>query len=38
VGVRWSDLLDYMPLVPIQLGVESNALTFALHHYISSFV
>jgi hypothetical protein len=34
VGLRYSDLLDYMPLIPISTG---NKIMYALHHYITSF-
>jgi hypothetical protein len=34
-AIRWSDLLDYMPLTPLK---SSSKITYALHHYISSFV
>jgi hypothetical protein len=34
MGIRCSDLLDYMPLIPI---TSSTGIKYALHHYISSF-
>jgi hypothetical protein len=35
LGIRHSDLLDYMPLVPISASIN---IRYALHHYISCFV